>query len=111
MALADIIIALHDGRIIGTGDPVTLLRSNGYVSRHGFSILKDQKTVEILENRNSRLSRATSNKSNDIVEDTNPSLTDIRRKNGELSVYKYYFKNAGSLAVGMYVLSITIWIF
>jgi ATP-binding cassette subfamily C (CFTR/MRP) protein 1 len=109
MALADFIIVLEDGRIIETGKPSSLLINNGYVNKLGLSLPAHQKSVDILEDP--QLSRETSNRTDNVAEDSDPSLTDIRRKNGEMSVYKYYLKNAGYLAIGMYVLSVIIWIF
>jgi ATP-binding cassette subfamily C (CFTR/MRP) protein 1 len=82
MALADFIIVLEDGRIIEIGNPTSLLTNNGYVSKLGLLLPTNQNSVEILDDRDSQLSRETSNKTDDIAEDTDPSLTDVRRKMG-----------------------------
>jgi len=39
------------------------------------------------------------------------SLTDIRRKNGALSVYRYYLASSGYAAVTLYGIFVTLWIF
>ncbi|KAK0615177.1 ABC transporter [Bombardia bombarda] len=118
MSLADTIIALKDGEILEIGSPAALLdSSDGYVGKLGLSLsssgdgILDQKsdaqhseasqTVEILNQGDSS-----------VIEDTEgPLLTDMRRKNGDLSVYKYYAETAGYLVVSLYVASIIVLVF
>lgn len=112
MLLADMIIALENGKIIENANTMTLLQRNGYVSKLG---LKPSSTEDIVKEttdaKDPQLSHEASQKSADIAEEIDDIPTDIRRKNGDMSVYKYYLKNAGTLAVGIYVISLIIWTF
>jgi hypothetical protein len=39
------------------------------------------------------------------------ALTDIRRKNGELSVYTYYLSSSGYTTVTLYAILVSLWVF
>jgi ATP-binding cassette subfamily C (CFTR/MRP) protein 1 len=89
-----------------------LLRSNGYISRLGLQLSSSGDEVEeIPDDRDPELSLEASHKLDEVSEDTRHFLSDIRRKNGEMSVYKYYLKNAGYMAVGLYAFSVVVWVF
>ncbi|KAI1774955.1 ABC transporter [Hypoxylon cercidicola] len=113
MALADTIIVFEDGRIIETGSPATLLQGDGYISKLGITVQPESEieNVETPEAENPELVREMTQVSAEMAEETNKSLTDLRRKHGDLTVYKYYVTNAGYLAVGLYVGLMTLWVF
>ncbi|KAI0886932.1 ABC transporter [Annulohypoxylon maeteangense] len=114
MVLTDSIIVFKDGSIIETGSPTELLQGDGYVSKLGISMQPESNAENTEDNPdadNSELTRETSRLSTQMAEETNKLLTDIRRKHGDLAVYKYYFTNAGYLAVGMYLGFVTLWMF
>lgn len=113
MALADTIIVIEDGSIVETGSPVTLLQGDGYVSKLGITVQSepDIENVETPKTENTGLVREMSRASTDMAEESNRSLTDLRRKHGDLTVYKYYIANAGYLAVGLYMGFISLWVF
>ncbi|KAI1762970.1 ABC transporter [Hypoxylon sp. FL1150] len=113
MALADTIIVIEDGSIVETGSPETLLQSDGYVSKLGISAQPKTEidNIESPETQNAEPAREISQVSDDMAEEANTSLTDFRRKHGDLAVYKYYITSAGYRAVGLYVTFITLWMF
>ncbi|XXG98141.1 hypothetical protein Hte_004462 [Hypoxylon texense] len=110
MALTNTIIVIEDGSIMETGSPTTLLQGDGYVSKLGITI-QSEPDIEAPKAENTGLVRETSRASTTITEETNRSLTDLRRKHGDLTVYKYYIASAGYLAVGMYAGFISLWVF
>jgi len=81
MSRADTIIALEDGKIVETGTPTALLQGDGYISKLGIST------------------------------PVAGVATDVRRKNGQISVYKYYLASAGYIAVVGYVFFVVLWVF
>ncbi|KAI1387325.1 uncharacterized protein F4822DRAFT_430081 [Hypoxylon trugodes] len=114
MALADNIIVLKDGSIIETGNPTALLQDDGYVSKFGITTLPEsnaEDVIETAETGNSELAREFSQFSTDAAEEIDISPTDLRRKHGDIAVYKYYIANAGYLAVGGYAAFVTLWMF
>lgn len=106
--LRNTIIALQDGKIIEKGSPAMLFQSNGYVSKLGISLPSSE---DIVEETAHELSPEPAYKSADMAKETDKTLTDIRRKNADMSVYKYYLANAGYTAVCLYVISVIVWVF
>ncbi|KAI1453921.1 ABC transporter [Annulohypoxylon moriforme] len=114
MALADSMIVFKDGSIIETGSPAELLEGDGYVSKLRISVQSESDTEHAegtSKANNPELTRETSRLSTQMAEETDKSLTDLRRKHGDFAVYKYYITNAGYLAVGLYAGFVTLWMF
>ncbi|KAK7997810.1 hypothetical protein PG989_005850 [Apiospora arundinis] len=113
MPFADNIISLEDGRIQETGSFDSLIQGQGYMGRLGLQLSRDGGVVKVQESNNSTSSVKPSIKSVEHQEEEKPhtDMTDTRRKNGDMSVYKYYLKNAGWKVVILYTISVVIWIF
>ncbi|KAI0160936.1 ABC transporter [Hypoxylon sp. FL1284] len=115
MALADTILVIEDGVITETGSPTTLLRGEGYLGKLGISVQAEsnvQSANDTPKAEPSDLSSEASRISADVAEEpSNKLLTDLRRKHGDFSVYKYYVVNAGYLVTSLYVGFMTLWIF
>jgi len=112
MSLMDFIIAFDNGRIIETGKPATLIENDGYVNSLRLSLPSldnEYDSISCLDEDPQRFHGEYRN--SDSTSGESHSLDDIRRKNGDMSVYKYYLSNAGYLVVGFYVLSVIIWVF
>lgn len=109
MALADTIISLEDGRIIEVGSPATLSQGHGYVSRLGLVIATSDVATNSLDADDD--ARHAGEQPVKQLSADQPIHTDIRRKNGEMSVYKYYLGSAGWKAVTLYTISVVMWIF
>lgn len=109
MALADTIISLEDGRIGEIGSPATLSQSRGYISRLGLKLDSSDMTADSLDNDDDA-QHADQQPAKQLPADQ-PTHTDIRRKNGEMSVYKYYLGSAGWKAVTLYAVSVVMWVF
>lgn len=124
MTLVDTIVVLEGGRVVDAGSPTVLLQKDGgYVRKLGLLVSEpsnDEPGVEGIEatpggsKHELGLTLETSvgeSTAVDVAEDTeNSSLTDVRRKNGELSVYTYYLASSGYIAVAFYALSMALWI-
>ena len=116
MALADTIVALVGGSVIDRGTPGTLLNEGGCINRLGIKFTSDDNKEE--EEENGRRIEQTeealpsdSARSDEIARDPITDLTDMRRKNGDPSVYKDYFSNAGYYVVVLYVVFIVLMMF
>ena len=66
--------------------------------------------IEILDNGSARIPPKDMDTSHDINQATKQSFTDTRRKNGELSVYRYYMESSGYTSVSFYMGFIALWI-
>ncbi|MCJ1308796.1 hypothetical protein MMC25_002451 [Agyrium rufum] len=113
MALADTIIAFEDGLIVDTGSPTTLIQNNnGYISKLGLSIENDKEIPDETPSPEVQQSdRGLSNAPQNIQEEINNEFTDVRRKNGELAVYSYYFASSGYTALLLYGIFVGLWVF
>lgn len=126
MALADTIVVLEDGTITETGSPATLLKGDGYISRLGITTISDadadddvkEHIEEGLEADVGNVSRASgsmavpqSPRTSKDIDETDKAIPDLRRKNGDFAVYKYYISNAGYAAVLLYTVFIILWMF
>ena len=112
MAFADTIVVLEDGRIVENGSAAGILRNASHVNKLGLSVLPDGETTEIFQDTTrSDLAREEFQDSADILEDEDNRHTDLRRKNGDMSIYKYYLERSGWGAVGLYTVFITLWWF
>ena len=114
MSLADMIIALEGGKIVESGSPAALLQSKGYIGRLKLELPSLDNIVELnMYDQDPELSRETSDKNEftGTTKETAALLSDVRRKNGDISVYKYYLNSAGYISVGLFGLALITWIF
>lgn len=122
--LADTVIVLNAGRIVDVNTPAALLDR---VSSKAESLrLEDTGAPledEISAGIDSTMAKDTKNEparhehsdgepldGSNFEEPQDVSLSDIRRKNGELSVYAYYLASAGYIAVALYAIFVTLWV-
>ncbi|KAK3319769.1 ABC transporter [Cercophora scortea] len=130
MTLVDEIVVLQDGRIVDIGSPRTLLQNDSaYLKKLGISITEapdskksqdeitaeqsfsDEKQAAKIAAETS-IEEASSDSATDNTEATEARLLGgMRRKNGELSVYKYYLHSSGYVPVLLYTLTMVLWIF
>ena len=112
MTLADNFISLKDGKIIEAGSSATILQGGCYNGKLGLSLPSAGNMIKMTQDaEHPGLSREVSRDPAYITEENGTLATDVRRKNGDISFYKYYLMNAGYRAVGLYVFSVIIWIF
>lgn len=121
MGLADTLIVLEDGAITETGSPTTLLQGDGYTSKLGITALSDDVDDDAKADIKKGLKNVCPDLDSPIVlessrtskdtDETDKELPDLRRKNGDFAVYKYYIANAGYAAVFLYTIFITLWMF
>ncbi|OHE98210.1 ABC transporter [Colletotrichum orchidophilum] len=111
MAFADIIISLGNGRIQEFGNPAALVRGQGYTSKQGLNLSSDGVLEDVHKSDDSVTpDKQTATPTNENHQEQKRH-TDIRRKNGEKSVYEYYLKNASWKAVTLYSIAVVVWIF
>ena len=112
MTFANSIIALKEGRIVETGDPEELLKRDGYVSKLKLAPLPDKEIEEEPAEADAlRLSLQTTREAASILEEADDLPDQSWRRNGELSVYKFYFSRAGYWTVALYTLAVFTWEF
>lgn len=111
MTLADTLVVIEDGRVVETGSPQTLLSSDGYVAKLGLS-LRDEEALgvddDIARTESAALEKAVSTV---MASDVDKDSEDPRRKNGDWSVYSYYFSSSGWITVASFLIGMAIWIF
>ncbi|KAI1652622.1 hypothetical protein F4813DRAFT_394512 [Daldinia decipiens] len=110
MALANNMIVLEARHIIETDSPTTLLKGDGYISKLGFEANYDE-AEQTSRTPDSLLAVESTWASKDREGESTTALTDLRRKNGCLSVYKYCIANAGYSSVTLHVVFIILWVF
>lgn len=112
MALADTIMILEDGTITEIDTPANLLRRDGYISKLGLKLVFGNESIEEIPQHEEALqSDESSQTSKEVVEEVKVAQHDLRRKNGDLGVYQYYFKSAGAGVVALYAIFVTLWQF
>ncbi|OGM47940.1 hypothetical protein ABOM_002790 [Aspergillus bombycis] len=125
MMLADKIIVLKEGRVVDAGKPSSLAQKDkGYVKELGLCMTGSwdkmpietdnaltAKEVSPTAGLTSAISREGDMNAALIEDPTSNAPTDLRRKNGDLSVYGYYLTSSGYAAVGLYTLFMVLWIF
>jgi hypothetical protein len=114
MGFADIIIALEDGRIAQVGSPQALLSHEGYVAKLGLTLRNEESNREHAED--TEISQMESTVAESFI--SAPRTTDVagdaldsRRKNGDWSVYSYYFASSGYKILITFLFSMAVWIF
>ncbi|KAJ5939096.1 ABC transporter [Penicillium verhagenii] len=123
LSLADTIIALDGGKVVNVGSP-TSVQINNKISRdillsgtdHLEENIDSDELDEIVNESDiiATTSRSPYEEQSNAVsaEDSQFSpLQDTRRKNGESSVYSYYLASSGYIAVGLYTISMALWVF
>jgi ATP-binding cassette subfamily C (CFTR/MRP) protein 1 len=117
MALADSIIVLKDGRIVEKNSPETLLQSSNSIGELGLELMDnevDDKVVDdITTPQHSQETQDASYDTTEVAEEAEEAETkhtDIRRKQGEASVYTYYLSSSGWVSVGLYSVFVVLWI-
>ena len=116
MPLADTIIALKDGAVVETGSPGPLLQEDGYIQQLGIKISSKQDAKEDASLSDEIEETTPGNETSRHSEEPTPSRltadhTDLRRKNSDKTIYKYYFSSAGYSIVAIYLVFITLMIF
>jgi hypothetical protein len=126
MKLVDNIIVLEEGKVVNTTTPVDLLRDDNSYSRvFGRSVSESSENESLKEDgmgtsvhtRHGQmidletLVQDTADLDDTDHPETNTSSTDIRRKNSDLSVYKYYVASSGYTSVTLYMLFVSLWVF
>lgn len=114
MSFADTIVALEDGRIAQIGSPQTLLAYEGYVAKLGLALRDEDLIKEHAED--TEISRIESTVAESFISvprttDEANNTPDASRKNGDWSVYGYYFASSGYTIVIMFLISMAVWIF
>ncbi|KAI0126762.1 ABC transporter [Xylariales sp. AK1849] len=110
MALSDSLVSLEDGEIVEVGSPKTLMGNGGYVASLGLH-LSDDDTEDVLETARNDSAVAESIISAVVAAEEDEALSDKRRKNGDFTVYKYYFSSTGPFIIAALIFSMAIWIF
>jgi len=111
MAFADAIVILEDGRITEVGTPSSLLGKSSYVRKLGRKSVQDSETVEEVPPSELLPPDEFSHRLQEASEEAVDTEHDLRRKNGDLSVYQYYFQSAGAGVVALYLTFVTLWEF
>ncbi|KAK7753241.1 hypothetical protein SLS62_004760 [Diatrype stigma] len=118
MSLADTIVALEGGRIAEVGSPQELLSYGGYPANSNLTPRNEGPSREHAEE--TEICRVESTVAESIVsvphtidDATNGAndALDTRRKNGDWSVYSYYFSSSGYMMLFMFLVSMTVWVF
>ncbi|KIW14386.1 hypothetical protein PV08_07168 [Exophiala spinifera] len=108
MAFADAIVILEDGRITEVGTPSSLLGKSSYVHKLGRKSVQDSETVEEVPPSELLPPDEFSHRLQEASEEAVDTEHDLRRKNGDLSVYQYYFQSAGAGVVALYLTFVTL---
>jgi ATP-binding cassette, subfamily C (CFTR/MRP), member 1 len=106
----DTIITIEDGKIAECGSLASLLETDGYVSRLEGPLSRREDVTEQLGTVASMITPDGTEIPKEADKERGQSLVDIRRKNGDFSVYKYYLDSSGNTAVAFYVVFIASWI-
>lgn len=107
MRLANHVIALDGGRTIETAQTDELLQGGSYVSTLGLLPPPEHAIEETPE------ANVDSNDSPEVLKAPTESDddNDVRRKNGDFSVYKYYITSSGYGVFAANMFFMAIWIF
>jgi ATP-binding cassette subfamily C (CFTR/MRP) protein 1 len=121
VALADSVVVLDGGRVVDVGSPSGLVqRGSEYLEKIGLLASKpssERDTLDALDINPQKVDNSDGGKQGSVEQPAGTEategtkLTDIRRKNGELSVYSYYLASSGYVAVVLYSVFLTLWVF
>ncbi|EFX06313.1 ABC multidrug transporter [Grosmannia clavigera kw1407] len=127
--LVDEVIVLEDGQVTEMGSPTALLQNKGgYLRKIGFSKLAEENDMKLTAASHPGPASGSVPREEipgmGTVGDTDATVnlddgqetataehTDVRRKNCELSIYTYYLRSSGYVAVALYAASMIFWIF
>lgn len=111
MAMAEGIIAFAEGRIVETGSPADLLKTDGYVKQLNLDVDTSDTTERRRRTEAAPKEQRALRESLGQSEAAESAVQDSRRKQGGALVYKYYFKSSGYIIVSWAVLFMTAWVF
>ena len=111
MSLADILIVLENGKVTENGSPQNLMQEKGYIHQLGLNLGIGHGINKMPEITNLELAKVSSAVPTEVEDLDNDLENDLRRKNGDASVYKYYLSSAGYPVVIVFFLSILSWAF
>lgn len=109
MSSADTIVALENGKIAQIGTPQELLAYESYVANLDLDF-RDEESIK-KSDEDARIERTVAESCISSTVDEVNNTPDIRRKNGDWSVYSYYFASSSYTIVIMFLLSMAVWIF
>lgn len=114
MSFAGTVVALEDGRITQIGSPQALLAYEGYVAKLGLALRDEELIKEHAED--TEISRIENPVAESIISvprtaDEANNTPDARRKNGDWSVYTYYFASSSYTIIIIFLISMAVWIF
>jgi ABC-type multidrug transport system ATPase subunit len=114
MSFAETVVVLENGRIAEIGSPQALSSYEGYVAKLGSSLRDEGPISEHTEDTEiSRIQSPVAESSTsmpDTIEEATGAL-DLRRKNGDWSVYSYYFSTSGYKIIMLFLFSMASWVF
>ncbi|KAI4597228.1 hypothetical protein KJ359_004741 [Pestalotiopsis sp. 9143b] len=117
MSFGDTILALEDGRIVEMGSPQELQSRNGYVANLNLNTSSRDPDHIHQQPDHSPLNRVDSAiaesfiSTADALEAEDKDASDATRKNGDWSVYSYYFSSSGYLLVASLLTTVAAWTF
>jgi ATP-binding cassette subfamily C (CFTR/MRP) protein 1 len=112
-SFADTIVALEDGRIAQIGSPQLLLAREGSVAKLGLALPDEEPINE--HDGDAEMSRRDSTVAESFISvphelENDNVAPDTRRKNGDWSVYRYYFASSGYAIVIGFLITMAAWI-
>ncbi|KAI0170239.1 ABC transporter [Pestalotiopsis sp. NC0098] len=117
MSFGDTIVALEDGRIVEMGSPQELQARKGYVANLNLSTssqnqdhIADQPDHGPLTRVDSTIAESLISTA-DAIEAEEKDASDATRKNGDWSVYSYYFSSSGYMLVASLLTCLAAWTF
>ncbi|KAK9802300.1 putative ABC transporter [Seiridium cardinale] len=111
MTMADTIIALESGKIVETGSPQTLLSTGGYVTNLGLALQDPEETTDHIDITRTETTALETIPSTSLILEDDENAPDARRKNGDWSVYNYYFASSGHMIIILFLIGIAVWVF
>ncbi|KAK9416311.1 putative ABC transporter [Seiridium unicorne] len=111
MTMADTIIALESGKIVETGSPQTLLSMGGYVANLGLALPDPEETTDHIDITRIETTVLETIPSVSLILEDDEKAPDSRRKNGDWSVYNYYFASSGHMVIILFLIGIAVWVF
>lgn len=108
MTFADRVIVLDNGKITESGSPSEVLQRHASIDALGLTSLDREAVSKTSDSVNPLDGLATSF---DDVSETDELHGDSRRKNGDVSVYKYYLASSGYKTICFYTVTMMLWMF
>ncbi|KAK6074134.1 ABC transporter [Seiridium cupressi] len=111
MTMVDTIIALGSGKVVETGSPQTLLSKGGYVANLGLALPDPEETTDHIDITRIETTVLETIPSVSLILEDDEKAPDSRRKNGDWSVYNYYFASSGHMVIILFLIGIAVWVF